>query len=192
MAETAATVRRGGTAATVLALIALALLAFMGLMAYGLFRQSSGRGGLATNEVGQLMPVQARPASDFRLPLFSGETVTLSELRGKPVVINIWASWCPPCRVEMPALERSHQRYQDRVVFLGVNIWDNDTAARAFLRDFGITYPNGPSPRGEIAVEYGVTGVPETYFINKDGVLTHRWIGPITEAQLASILDQIL
>src|SRR5262249_17540240 len=135
---------------------------------------------------------QSHPASDFRLPLFSGKTVTLSELRGRPLVVNFWASWCPPCRAEGPDLQRSFQKYQDRAVFLGVNIWDSESAAQTFLRDFGISYLNGPNPRGDIAVEYGVTGIPETYFINKDGAVTHHWIGPITEAQLASILDQIL
>jgi cytochrome c biogenesis protein CcmG/thiol:disulfide interchange protein DsbE len=182
--------RRNGT--TALALVALALLAFMGLMAYGLFRQDSSRGGLATNNVGQLVPVRPHPASDFRVTLYDGQSIKLSELRGRPVVLNFWASWCPPCRAEGPELERSYQKYKDRATFLGVNIWDNDSTAQTFLHDFGITYSSGPNPRGDVAVEYGVTGIPETFFITKDGVLTHHWIGPITDAQLSSILDQIL
>ncbi|MCX6024556.1 MAG: TlpA disulfide reductase family protein [Chloroflexi bacterium] len=181
---------RGGT--TVLGLAALGLLALMGLMAYGLLRQNNGRGGLSTNEVGQSVAIQPKPASEFRLPLFSGQSLTLTELRGRPVVINFWASWCPPCRVEAPMLERSYQNYKDRVAFVGINIWDSDDAAQQFLRDFHVTYANGPNPKGNIPVEYGVTGIPETYFISKDGTLLRRWIGPITEEQFAATVKDIL
>ena len=181
---------QGGT--TALGLVALALLAFMGLMAYGMARQPTGKGGLATNTRGQLMPLAQKPASDFRIALFSGQSATLAELRGRPVVINFWASWCPPCKVEAPVFERGYQRYKDRVNFVGINIWDNEAEAQKFLQSFALSYPNGPNPKGDIPIEYGLTGIPETYFVNKDGVLTHRWIGPITDEQLTDILEQIL
>jgi cytochrome c biogenesis protein CcmG/thiol:disulfide interchange protein DsbE len=181
---------RGGT--TALGLVALTLLAFMGLMAYGMARQPTGKGGFSTNEIGQLMPLTPRPASEFRITLYSGQDVSPSELRGRPVVINFWASWCPPCKVEAPAFERGYQRYHDRVNFLGINIWDRPDEAQKFLKSFNLTYPNGSNDKGDIPIEYGLTGIPETYFVNKDGVLTHRWIGPITDAQLTTILEQIL
>jgi cytochrome c biogenesis protein CcmG, thiol:disulfide interchange protein DsbE len=132
------------------------------------------------------------PAPDFRLTLFDGSELALSDLRGKAVVLNFWASWCPPCREEARDMERVWQAYRDRgVVFLGVNIQDSEQNARAFMEEFGISYPNGQDT-GDIASSYGLTGIPETFFITGDGTVNRRWIGAIGERQLATFIEALL
>jgi cytochrome c biogenesis protein CcmG/thiol:disulfide interchange protein DsbE len=123
----------------------------------------------------------AGPAPDFSITSFEGQRLQLSELRGKVVVINIWASWCAPCRDEAPFLERTWRQYKDRgVVFIGVDYVDSETAAKAYLKEFGITYFNGPDIGSEIYQRFRAKGVPETYFVGKDGNLYGNVIGPIT------------
>ena len=141
-------------------------------------------------------PVALRPgriASDFTIPLFDGGTFTLSEQRGKVVLVNFWASWCPPCREEAPVLERAWQKYKDKgFILVGVDIWDNEKDARSFLQEFRISYPNGPDNNGEIAIEYGLTGVPESWFLNKDGRLVRRWVGPLTDQQITAFIEEAM
>jgi cytochrome c biogenesis protein CcmG/thiol:disulfide interchange protein DsbE len=121
------------------------------------------------------------PAPDFTLTSFDGQKIRLSELRGKVVIVNIWASWCVPCRDEAPFLEQTWRQYKDRgVVFIGVNYVDSETSAKAYLKEFGITYFNGPDIGSEIYQRFRAKGVPETYFIGKDGNLYGNIIGPVT------------
>ena len=121
-----------------------------------------------------------KPAPDFSLTLFDGRTVRLSDFRGKVVFLNFWASWCPPCRAEARLLEQSWQRYKDQgVVFLGVDIQDTEEAARRFIQEFGITYMNGRDPKNRIAIDFGVYGIPETFFIDRDGQITYKHIGAL-------------
>jgi cytochrome c biogenesis protein CcmG/thiol:disulfide interchange protein DsbE len=143
--------------------------------------------------VGRAAELKVRPAADFSLQQFDGGTFRLSEQRGKVVVVNFWSSWCVPCRQEAPELESAWQRYRDRgVAFLGVDIWDAEADARAFLREYRVSYPNGPDPNGAVTIEYGVTGIPETYFIDREGQLVRRWIGPLSRSQLAGFIDELL
>jgi cytochrome c biogenesis protein CcmG/thiol:disulfide interchange protein DsbE len=121
------------------------------------------------------------PAPDFTITSFEGQKISPTELRGKVVVINFWASWCAPCRDEAPFLERTWQQYKNRgVVFLGVDYVDSETTAKAYLKEFGITYFNGPDIGSEISQRYRIKGVPETYFVGKDGNLSGNALGPIT------------
>lgn len=132
-------------------------------------------------------------APDFTFTLFDGKELALSELRGKPVVLNFWASWCPPCRAEARGLERVWQAYKNKgVVFVGVDIQDKEEDARAFLNEFGITYPNGRDIDNEIAVSYGVSGIPTTVLINLDGKVARRWVGAIEEKQLGAFIEEVL
>ena len=133
------------------------------------------------------------PAPGFTYALFDGTKVTLSGLRGKPVVLNFWASWCPPCREEAPTLEKGWEAYKGKgVQFLGVDIQDTEKDAQAFMKQFGITYPNGQDTTNGISANYGITGIPETFFINKDGKIVNHWIGPIEEKQLSSTIESML
>jgi cytochrome c biogenesis protein CcmG/thiol:disulfide interchange protein DsbE len=134
-----------------------------------------------------------RPAPYFTLTTFKGTTISLEGLMGKPVVINFWASWCPPCRIEAPFLERTWRAYKNRgVVFLGVDIQDREEDALNFIREFHITYPNGPDPTGEISIDYGVSGIPVTFFISRKGEIVRRWVGDIEKEVLISAIEEIL
>ncbi len=169
----------------------LAVLGLLALLGYSLVRKEGGFAGIGVNATGQEGRVRPGPAPDFTLQLFDGGAFRLSEHRGKVVVVNYWASWCPPCRDEARALERVWQRYRDGgVVLVGVNIWDSERDAGAFLRQYRVSYPNGPDPQGHAAIEYGVTGIPETFFIRPDGTIARHWLGPLTDAQLAAFIEE--
>jgi cytochrome c biogenesis protein CcmG, thiol:disulfide interchange protein DsbE len=139
-------------------------------------------------------PLVGRQAGDFSLSLFDGGQFTLVDQRGKVVVMNVWSSWCiPACYNEAPALEAAWQRYRGReVVVVGVNYQDRDAAAREFLARFRHTFPNGPDVGSKIAIEYGVRGVPETFFIDRDGRLVHRHVGEISFPILVQHIEQLL
>ena len=131
-----------------------------------------------------------KPAPDFSLTLFDGRSVRLSDFRGKVVFLNFWASWCPPCRAEARLLEQAWQRYKDQgVVFLGVDMQDTEEAARDFIREFGVTYMNGRDPNNRIAIDYGVYGIPETFFIDKDGQITYKHIGALGSETIVAKLN---
>jgi cytochrome c biogenesis protein CcmG/thiol:disulfide interchange protein DsbE len=142
-------------------------------------------------------PLVARPAPSFTLTLFDGKAIRLEDLRGKTVLVNFWASWCVPCRAEARALENAWQKYKDRgVVFIGVNIQDKEEDARAFMKEFAISYLNGRDESGKIAINYGVWGIPETFFIDPQGRITYKHAGelkaPIIEAKLDEALRGVV
>ncbi|MFQ5945074.1 MAG: TlpA family protein disulfide reductase [Anaerolineae bacterium] len=137
--------------------------------------------------------LEGRPAPDFTLALFDGREISLSDLRGQVVVVNFWASWCSPCRKEAPLLEEAWRSYGDRgVVFLGVDYVDTESEARAYLRQFGITYPNGPDRGSLIGRAFGITGVPETFFIDPQGKVAFAFPIPIDRASLTAALEELL
>jgi cytochrome c biogenesis protein CcmG, thiol:disulfide interchange protein DsbE len=131
-------------------------------------------------------------APDFELGLFDGSTFRLSDAlaQGKPVVVNFWASWCGPCADEAPLLEAAAQRRGNEFTFVGVNVEDTDADALAFMRKYGITYPNGSANSGPISIKYGMRGVPETYFIAPDGRLIRKW-NTLTAADLDQRLAEL-
>lgn len=138
-------------------------------------------------------PLIAKGAPSFTLALFDEGTVSLKELNGKAVLLNFWASWCVPCRAEARALESAWQKYRDRgVVFLGVNIQDKEKDARAFMKEFGVTYLNGPDTSGKIAVDYGVWGIPESFFIDPQGRITYKHAGELRALTITAKLDEAL
>lgn len=128
-------------------------------------------------------PLIGRPATPFALTSFEGRPLSLETLRGRVVVVNFWASWCvPACYEEAPALERGWRAYKDRgVMLIGVNIQDKEEPARKFLAQFGHTFPNAPDPSGRVSVDYGVYGVPETFFLDRAGRVRFKHVGPITD-----------
>ena len=178
-------------------LIPLFLAMVVGLLAL-LFYVLSQSGQLAGFEPGinlepTLIRQENRPAPDFTLVLSDGRAVKLSDYRGKAVVINFWASWCAPCRAEAPTLEETHKRYADRgVVILGIGLWDTEEAAAEFRKVYGQTYPSGVDPNGKIAIEYGVSGIPETYFITPDGMIAAKFVGPLPLETLETLLAEML
>ncbi|MBM4436016.1 MAG: redoxin domain-containing protein [Actinobacteria bacterium] len=181
------------TPRTVLGVLGLAVLvAFIVLLAVRL-GAGDARGGFGIIALGRAVDLKPRPAPDFELTAYDGTRVRLSDHRGKVVVLNFWASWCPPCRLEAPVLEAAWQEYRDRgVLLVGVGVWDDDDDARAFLAETGVTYPNAPDTSRGIPVEYGVTGLPETFVIDAKGVLVRRWIGPLDAQQFRDLIAPVL
>lgn len=138
-------------------------------------------------------PLQGRPAPDFALERLDGGRLGLGDLRGKRVVLNFWASWCVPCRDEAPLLRDAQIRYaRQGVVFVGIVFNDTPQKARDFVAEFGLTYPNLIDGRNRSAVEYGVTGLPETYFIDASGVVVSKKIGPVDGADLERRVEELL
>jgi cytochrome c biogenesis protein CcmG/thiol:disulfide interchange protein DsbE len=139
-------------------------------------------------------PLVGRPASAFTLRSFTGETLSLEALHGKVVVLNFWASWCyPACYEEAPALERNWRAYRDRdLLIVGVDIQDKTEAAEKFIRDFGLTFPNAPDPAGKVSVDYGVYGVPETFFIDRRGQIRAKHVGAVTDEVFRGHVERLL
>lgn len=134
-------------------------------------------------------------APDFTLQSASGESVTLSDLRGRPVLVNLWASWCGPCRAEMPAMQRLHEAYGDDFVILAVNMTaqDSQTAALAFAAEYGLTFPILFDPSGEVGRLYENRALPSSYFVDRDGVIREVVIGgPMAEAFLITRVETLL
>ena len=132
-------------------------------------------------------------APDFTLTSFEGETMTLGELRGQVVIINFWASWCPPCREEAAYLEASWRKYQDQgVVFIGVDYADTESKALAYIDEFDIAYFNGPDIGTRISQSYRMDGVPETYYVAKNGELRGVKIGPLAPPELDQKIEELL
>lgn len=155
--------------------------------------------GLRRAQQGTVQPGEKIP--DFTLPLFSGyeyeggSEVKLSELRGRVVVLNFWASWCKPCEQEAAELEQAWKDYEPtgKVIFLGADYVDTEPEARAYLKKFGITYANGPDMGTKISQLFRIRGVPETYFIDQDGVLQYVKVGPFTSAdEIHTIIDGLI
>jgi cytochrome c biogenesis protein CcmG/thiol:disulfide interchange protein DsbE len=150
--------------------------------------------GLQQKEIAgsKVVSVPFTTAPNFSLGLFDGSTFTLNEAlaTGKPVVVNFWASWCGPCADEAPLLQDAARRTGDQVTFIGVNVQDQDSDAQAFMRRYGVTYPNGSKNAGPISVQYGMRGVPETYFIAPDGRLIRKW-NTLTAADLEQFLAEL-
>ena len=120
-----------------------------------------------------------KPAPDFTLVDLNGNTWTLSELKGQVVFVNFWATWCPPCREEMPSMQRLYTMLpKDKFKMLAILNKDDPALAKNFAAKFGITMPILNDPDNKIGPKYGLTGVPETYIVDKQGVLREKFIGP--------------
>ena len=118
--------------------------------------------------------------------------VALEALRGKPVVLNFFASWCGPCVREMPAIQAMSERYRGKVHFVGVTFNDRREAARDVIERTGVTYPAAFDPQSDVAVDYVVRVMPTTFFIGSDGQLVERKDGEISELQLRTVIDRLV
>jgi cytochrome c biogenesis protein CcmG/thiol:disulfide interchange protein DsbE len=150
---------------------------------------SSTSGKIPAPQAGFLAP-------DFELKSLAGERVKLSDLRGQAVLINLWATWCPPCREEMPTLEKMYNEYKDQgFVVLGVNMThqDDTQAVGLFVEKYGLTFPILLDETGVVANTYQMKSLPSSFFINRDGIVAEVVIGgPMTEALLRTRIETIL
>jgi len=166
-----------------LAFVVAVVLALVLMLGYGLASKQGNTGN----------SLLAHEAPNFTLELFDGNTLALSDLRGQPVVVNFWASWCPTCREEAADLEKVWRDYKDRgVVFVGVDVSDTRQDALDYIKEFDITYSNGPDPGKKIYDAYGVTGFPETFFVNRQGIIVRKYVGPLDEQTLAAFVEELL
>lgn len=165
----------------------VAIAAVLGLLGWGLLK------------AGETRPEAGAVAPPLTVQFFNGyewdglEDATLEDMKGKVVVLNFWASWCVECRVEAGLLEQTWRQYQDRdVIFLGVAYVDSEAKSLDYLNEYNITYPNGPDLGSAISGEYKITGVPETFFIGKDGNVSRYIIGPVSAGVLRGEIEQLL
>lgn len=163
------------------------VIALLALLGWGLLNVSEGR------------PDAGVEAPTFDVQFFDGygwqesSQASLDDFRGNVVVLNFWASWCIECRVEADLLESAWRQYKDQgVVFLGVAYVDSEAKSLAYLDEFGITYPNGPDLGSSISEQFNITGVPETFFIGKDGKVSRFVLGPVNESLLHNEINTLL
>ncbi|MBM3924928.1 MAG: TlpA family protein disulfide reductase [SAR202 cluster bacterium] len=173
--------------------VSLPLIALFGILGWALARSGANPGGLGVNSQFGEVAVASQPAPNLSMTTIDGSTIDLSALRGKVVMLDFWSSWCPPCRAEAPALSQVYEEYQGRPVeFVGIAIWDKDQAIRRFVNDFNVLYPNAIDPRGRAAILYGVRGIPEKFFIDAQGNVVKKLVGPINPDTLRRTLDELL
>ena len=139
-----------------------------------------------------------KPEPGARAPDFTASylnepgTFTLSSLRGKPVLLNFWASWCEPCKDETPLLQEAYERYNGRVEFVGIDTRDSRTDALKFVDELGVTYPQTIDEGERLYTQYGLTGQPESFFIDQDGVVVKHIPGALVENDLYQYLDVLV
>lgn len=166
--------------------VVVAAAALLALLFWGMLKGPSA-------PVGVTVPLNNKPAPGFTVTATDGQPLTLADLRGKTVVLNVWASWCVPCRDEAGELNRAYGVYKGRdVAFVGIAWNDNDSQVRAFLDKYKVPYRVALDPEGRIAIDLGITGVPETFVIDAQGHLVQKWVGPITAAQLGRMLAPLV
>ncbi len=197
------------------ALVVLAGLGWVGLITYSYFFYNPGpqtpgalrredqvnefvlkfRQGAFLDREAELHFDEERPALGFRAPDFelqdfNGQSVKLSALRGKPVLLNFWASWCPPCRKEMPDLQEFFTQYGEKIHVIGINWNDHPTIVQEFLDQYGITYTNLLDTNGKIFVLYELTGLPTSFFIDEDGIIRGKWLGSMSVADMITAFEK--
>ncbi len=161
-------------------LIGLIALGFVALLVYGLATTGDKR-------------VEAGMAPGFALTTFDGQPLTLTELEGKVVVVNFWATWCLECEKEASDLEQAWRDYKDKgVQFVGIDYLDQAPLNQQYLDRYEITYPNAPDIQGRVYQAYGVQGLPETFVIDQNGAVRKVFIGAATRDDLAFEIDKLL
>ena len=174
-------------------LIAAAAVPVAGLFAvlgWALAESGGTPGGLGVVSEFGAVAVEQRLAPDFHKQSLDGVEIRLSDLRGKAVLLDFWASWCPPCRDEAPALAQVYRDLQgEDVEFIGVALDENISGALGHIQEFGLQYPNVWDSGGFLAISYGVARLPVKFFIDADGRVVERWEGPIDETQLRNALE---
>lgn len=184
---------RSGHSRAIRAILAMLVLAVAGLLAAPGCTYTSDNTPSGANSVG---PRVGQLAPDFTLTDLNGNRTSLSDFRGKRVFINFWATWCPPCREEMPAIELFHQEYKDRdVVVIGVDLYESEEDVRQYVQDGGYSWIFVIDTTGEVTRDYRVTGIPTSFFLDRDGVIRAVTTGAMTkkdmEANLAKAINLV-
>ncbi len=171
----------------------LPVVALLALLGWASLKSGGNPGSFGVNQEFGQVDISAKSAAEFSLTLYDDQLLTLSGLRGRVVMVDFWASWCTPCRQEAPILAEVYREYADQPVeFVGVNIWDRADDALNYLDAFEVPYPNGGDDSGSIAIDYGVRGIPEKFFIDRDGVLRQKFVGPMHAEALRDAINALL
>ena len=170
------------------AAVVVGLLVTLGVALGEQSRSQPGVNTLASKSV-----IDPRPAPDFALTDLEGNPASMSDLRGRVVVLNFFASWCVPCKLEAPVLEEFWEASDPaRVAVLGIGLWDQHDDAVEFAETYGVSFPLALDPDGAVGVDYGVAGIPETLIVDHLGVLRARWVGPLTPGALGDLTADLL
>ena len=137
---------------------------------------------------------QGKPAPNFKLNTLEGKTVQLSDYKGKKIILNFWASWCAPCKTEMPVMEDFFQKNKNDIVLLSVNLTNEDQSKKAvkqFANNLNLTFPIPLDEKGEVSDLYQVITIPTTYFIDTEGLLQQKVIGPLNKELLTQLVNEM-
>ncbi|HZC04120.1 MAG TPA: redoxin domain-containing protein [Ktedonobacterales bacterium] len=180
--------RRGMVMLAISAVISLGLIALLAMKLVA--------AGSAVSKTSSWSSIDGKPAPDFTTTLYNGQagqTIHLAALKGKPVVVNFFASWCNPCVEEAPVLDAGWQKWSPQgVVFVGIVYQDTQQNSLDFAREYNVSYPIGDDPNGNTSIAYGVTGPPETVFINRAGVVVSKYGGPMDSGSLDRSIQAIM
>ena len=170
------------------------VLAVVALLFWGQLRSDDNPGGVLVHEESSESQVLVRLAPWFGgYDLVSRERVDLDDLRGRVVMVDFWSSWCAACRIEAADLAQAYREYDNAdVEFVGIAVWDRPADAEEHIERYDVTYLNILDPRGTMAVSYGVRGVPEKFFLDAEGRIVRKLIGPVSAEDLRGILDGLL
>ena len=165
------------------------------ILAYGLSKSSGNTGAFGINETYNKIDIDKVPVAEFTITDLSGDKSKLDiSSNGKSVtMIDFWNSWCQQCIQEAEELEQSYKNLSDKnIQFIGVAIWDDQNAIKSHIKEYDISYHNVIDEEGKVAIEFGVTGIPEKYFINSNGEIILKILGPTTSEQLESVISEII
>lgn len=137
-------------------------------------------------------PAVGYTAPDFTLQTLGGDSFTLSDMRGQPVVLNFWATWCPPCRAEIPYFEAASRKYNGQVAVVGIDDGEPPETVTPFVAELGMSYPVPLDVHSEVSKQYRVNSLPSTYFVDREGTIRHIHIGIISQAVLEDQIAQLL
>jgi cytochrome c biogenesis protein CcmG/thiol:disulfide interchange protein DsbE len=183
----------GNRRTLVLIVIGVPVVLIAALLIWATVKSGGRAGGTFVNDRLGELHVDPKPAPPVLLPALDGSELSLASQRGKVVMIDFWASWCPPCERETPVLAGVYERYRGRPVeFIGISIWDRGQDAIRFVDRYDVRYPVAIDHEGRLAIDYGVTGIPEKFFVDPQGRLVRRFVGPMDESTLIAILDSML
>lgn len=172
--------------------VGIPVLLVLALFTWGVIQNDGEAGRPGINDRFGEVDMSVDPHTDFELTTLDGNSVSISDFRGKIVVVDFWSSWCAPCKAEGPVLAATYNKWRDSgVEFIGVAIWDSKDPVEDFIELHDINYVNGIDPDGRIFVDFGVSGIPEKFFVNPEGEIVRKVVGPNTSKTLDDILTDM-